>query len=257
MDYEELQDCGCINSLIEVYKSYGDKEKKAEMGKDFFHKALAHFKNRDFDLAIINFTTVIFLSPYNAQAFNNRGLAYEKNGERNKAMSDYTQAIDLDENCGTAFCNRSLLFLQAEKFSEAQKDNAKAMELKDAVAFYNRGVYFHKKEKYVREPRYYYHYGKCVSHSGFSFIPDFISKAFKPRKFKNAIKYYTKAIDLNPNFADAFNNRGNCYEETEQARNDYARVVALEPNHRVYNLNKTSIEENFKVANCDRCVIIC
>ena len=49
---------------------------------------------------------------------------------------------------------------------------------------------------------------------------------------ENAIEYYTRAIELNPEYADAYNNRGNAYrnlKEYEKAISDYNRAIELNP----------------------------
>ena len=49
---------------------------------------------------------------------------------------------------------------------------------------------------------------------------------------ETTIEYYTRAIELNPEYADAYNNRGNAYrniKEYEKAISDYNRAIELNP----------------------------
>ena len=49
---------------------------------------------------------------------------------------------------------------------------------------------------------------------------------------KKAIEYYRKAIELNPQFFQAYNNRGNAYralKQDQKAINDYDKVIELNP----------------------------
>lgn len=52
--------------------------------------------------------------------------------------------------------------------------------------------------------------------------------------YKEAINYFTKAIDIDPNYAMAYDSRGRVYESMEdypKAISDYSKVIDLEPNN--------------------------
>ena len=52
-------------------------------------------------------------------------------------------------------------------------------------------------------------------------------------RLDEALADYSEAVDLNPQYADAFYNRGIVFEELNQdldALEDYNRVIALSPN---------------------------
>jgi len=56
-------------------------------------------------------------------------------------------------------------------------------------------------------------------------------------KYSNAISDYTKAININPNYAEAYNNRGNAY------CNSGNRKKACEDWRKAYSLGITDIKE--------------
>ncbi|MGB5422547.1 MAG: tetratricopeptide repeat protein [Desulfobacterales bacterium] len=71
---------------------------------------------------------------------------------------------------------------------------------------------------------------------------------------QKAVKYLEKAIQEKPNFAEAYNNRGNAYRETKQyalAMQDYNRAISLKPNlEKTFN-NRGNIyfdQRNFQMA---------
>ena len=71
---------------------------------------------------------------------------------------------------------------------------------------------------------------------------------------QKAVKYLEKAIQEKPNFAEAYNNRGNAYRETKQyalAMQDYNRAISLNPNlEKTFN-NRGNIyfdQRNFQMA---------
>ena len=55
-----------------------------------------------------------------------------------------------------------------------------------------------------------------------------------PNQYEKAIDDFTKAIELNPNFAEAYYNRGTVYATFRQygeALNDWDKVLEIDPNH--------------------------
>ena len=67
------------------------------------------------------------------------------------------------------------------------------------------------------------------------------NQAVSEKKYEDAIKYYTEAIDLNKNYREAYNNRGIAYSELKdykEAIKDYDKAI---------NLNK-----NYSAAYCNR-----
>ncbi len=71
---------------------------------------------------------------------------------------------------------------------------------------------------------------------------DFFNEAFnvhKTKKYQEALNLYTKAIELKPNYKDAYNNRGSAKDslgEYEQAIKDYTKAIELDPSYAfVYN----------------------
>ena len=74
---------------------------------------------------------------------------------------------------------------------------------------------------------------------------------------KKAVAYLEKAIQEKPNFAEAYNNRGNAYREMKQyalAMQDYNKAISLKPNlEKTFN-NRGNIsfdQRNFQMAIAD------
>ena len=68
------------------------------------------------------------------------------------------------------------------------------------------------------------------------------------RDFDCAMEDYTKAIDINPNFVQAYNNRGNVYHDKgdyDHAMEDYTTAIELNPEHVNAYINRGN-------AYCDR-----
>lgn len=66
-------------------------------------------------------------------------------------------------------------------------------------------------------------------------------RAYRDSKLIEAIAAYTKAIVLDPKYADAYNNRGICYKfqaDYEKAIADYTKAIELKPNDAAAYVNR-------------------
>jgi tetratricopeptide (TPR) repeat protein len=62
---------------------------------------------------------------------------------------------------------------------------------------------------------------------------DYFTKAQEAKDWQKKIVFYNKAIELNPQYAKAYNNRGNIYfdkKEYDKAFQDYDKAIQLDPN---------------------------
>ncbi len=64
------------------------------------------------------------------------------------------------------------------------------------------------------------------------------------RQVEEAISELNKAIDVNPKYADAYNNRGNAYDDIDQydqAISDYNKAIEIEPRNAITYNNRGSV----------------
>ena len=86
-------------------------------------------------------------------------------------------------------------------------------------------------------------------------------KWFKKAKDADAIilkiEYYTKAIEIDPKFASAYNNRGLAYSihlgEHQKAIDDYSKAIEIDPKNTVAYNNRglDYVRQGFSKAACD------
>ena len=72
-------------------------------------------------------------------------------------------------------------------------------------------------------------------------------KLYDKKDFEGAIKLYSEAIELNPNYAESYNNRGNVYYDLGQkiyAIQDYSKAIKLNPNYAEAYYNRGVYYEN-------------
>ena len=111
-------------------------------------------------------------------------------------------------------------------------------QLNDVNPYYDRGITYSEKGDYGNAIK---DYTKAIE-----LQPDYASAYYnrgvaygQKGDYGNAIKDYTKAIELQPNYADAYNNRGVAYGQKgdyDKAIEDLTRAIGLKPNYaRAYN----------------------
>ncbi|KFF41250.1 MAG: tetratricopeptide repeat protein [Candidatus Atelocyanobacterium thalassa isolate SIO64986] len=76
----------------------------------------------DYQKAIIDFTKVIRLSPYDIEAYYNRGIAYEKINYNISAIADFDKAIRLNSNMVDIYIARANVSYKLGHLREAITD---------------------------------------------------------------------------------------------------------------------------------------
>jgi len=111
-----------------------------------------------------------------------------------------------------------LLLLSCALWGQDDTNSPTLIHIKDTVKSY----YIGERGHYEAEDYYWYHKGW---------------DAERHDKYKKAIEYYTKAIELNPKYADAYFERGFNklqLKKYNEAIVDYTKAIELYPNDRFY-----------------------
>lgn len=148
----------------------------------FFNRAIGYRNTRQYDLAIKDFDKVLELNPalpatQLSQLHYARGTAYQEKGDYTKSLDDLNRAVALDGTNANFYHNRANTHLFLRQFDLALADSNKALEM-------------------TRNPLTFYGRARIFEEIG---------------KIDQAIRDYSSAIDLSPNFHEAFNNRGLLY----------------------------------------------
>jgi len=121
--------------------------------------------------------TILKVNPQNKQALNKQGFAYGRLKKYEESIKYFTKVIELDPQNADAFFDRAITKADMKDFD-------------GALADINRGMEIDTLSKWI----------------GYNNIAFFIK--FEQKDYTGAIEYFNKAIELNPNFAYAYNNRG-------------------------------------------------
>jgi tetratricopeptide (TPR) repeat protein len=210
--------------------------------QDAFKAGLA-CPETDNECHITNFTKVIQLDASVPQAYLNRGYAYLLKGSYDLAIADFTKAIELKPDYELAYGNRANTYLKKGNFDLALADINKAIQLRpDSADAYNDRGYTYRRmgnkdlaladldraiQLYGDSPKAYLAYfnrGLLRCSQGCSDL---------------AFADYNKAIQLNPNYAEAYVERGSVYDLKKRfdlAVADFNKALHLKPNlPRAYN----------------------
>jgi tetratricopeptide (TPR) repeat protein len=238
-------------------------------GDYYNNRGLAKLRKGDNDGAIADFTRAIELDPKSALAYRNRALAKNIKKDADGALADYNRAIELDPKNADAYYNRGNIKRAKGDLDGAIADFSRAIEInpKLAVAYKNRGEAkqangnaagaedlkrageldpeLMSKESVagsssnraasaspapsspgtrapnLKQAERYYESGLKKQHEG---------------NLDGAIAAYSRAIEFNPDYTEAYNNRGNlkgAKEDHDGAIADYDRAIQLDPTHTI------------------------
>ena len=201
-----------------------DYDKAIELDPNFalayYKRGIAKFGSGNRRGAIADYNRAIEIKPDFAEAYNDRGTAKSNLNDHRSAKVDYDRAIKLKPDLAEAYNNRGLAKSDLYDYRGAEEDYDLAIKLKPdyAEAYNNRGL-----AKFALGDNNQSFIKRLISRNNF-----FIRNRFSRRD--SAIADYDKAIDLDPNFAMAYNNRGQAYaslKEKEKARQDYLKAKKL------------------------------
>ncbi|CAD8166232.1 unnamed protein product [Paramecium pentaurelia] len=152
------------------------------------------------------------------------GLVYQKQGKFEKAIIEYNKAIEKSPSYAAAFQIRANAFSSLMNFEEVFKDYSIAIRINPqySAAYFNRGLnsslcqgLLHGKQGKLKKQQW------IIQNTlrGFLMLKHIIIEVIKPSRksqciinlgnFYQAIRDYSKSIEINHQYAAAYNNRGN------------------------------------------------
>jgi tetratricopeptide (TPR) repeat protein len=169
--------------ILAACKNSIEKDKGFE-GEEIVYLYLGslYMYENDYDKGLVAINKVLEFDPNNYGAYVNRGIIFGTRSEYTDAYADFNKAILLNPNEKVAYYNRGLTYAYEQKYPQAIVDFQKIIDDIDpnyAWAYYNRGLAL----VYRNETN----------------------------DTDNAIKDFSKAIEINPRFWLAYQNRASLY----------------------------------------------
>ena len=174
------------------------------------------------DEAVASHDKAIALQPDHAEALNNRGNALLELKRFDEALASHDRAIALKPDYAEAFNNRGGVLVEMQRLDDALESYDKAIALNPsyAHAFNNRGRVLMEMYR--------------LAEASASYHNDKSGDGRERNLLDEALASHDKAIALNPDYAEAFNKRGEvllALKRIDEALASHDKAIALKPDY--------------------------
>ena len=169
------------------------------------------------------------------KAYFMRGIVLLQVGDTVHGIRNFQKAIDVDQDFFDAHLKLGLLYLDKENSLAVDYfNNALNIEPGNPEVTYYLGMYYQETGEFEKAIQIY---KRILDKS-----PDFYFAMYNIgfinlvylKDYPVAIDYFDKTIEYNPQYTDAFYNRGFAYElsgDINRSQSDYRRALELSPNY--------------------------
>jgi TonB family protein len=180
----------CKNRIASYTKQYSCTIAglpEPENSKEYLDRGYKHYQDNDYkndpsDCALGACAEAIRLDPQNADAYYCRAMMLRDKGEQDKALADIDEAIKLKGDKAQFYSLRGALYGDKKMYEKGLADLNRQIELMGSETTHY---------DYARRGDFYYELGKP----------------------EEAIKDYTKAIELKPDYQYHYSDRATAYEK--------------------------------------------
>jgi tetratricopeptide (TPR) repeat protein len=243
----------------------------------YIERAECYVKLEDFNNAQSDYTSAIDLDPKNPLYLNDRASFYRLNKEDDLALADYAMAIEIskdDYQTSRAHNNRGIIYGEQENYTLQIEEYNKAIETySTALNYTNRAYVYQDLEDYKKaiedfsnaieidkeNPGRYMRRAKCYNlnkqhvlalndyNMAIRLKDDYhwyyytraYTKSVYLSKHEEAIKDYTKSIELDSTYIFSFRDRADAYRalgNTVLALTDIKKAINIKPSSHMYNV---------------------
>lgn len=254
--FERAKREGDLHTQIELLTKVIAKSPK-HVGA-YHYRADAYRALGDTRRAMLDYNRVINLRPKDPFRYYARGLAYETFHEHALALADFSKAISLNSSYKPFYLARARAYRALGKYSLALADynkyvgkwkQASVDTLKEVIPVSLDAYRYDSAKEQLQilkelgddSPQYYVWQGRVLQNEN---------------KLDEAISSFSKAVNRNPEFAQAYQLRANAFKELGDypaALEDYTQALSLVPDAYWFNRRGLAYEEmnDFKKAAAD------
>jgi tetratricopeptide (TPR) repeat protein len=213
-----------------------------------------HLNKKSYNQAISEFSQAIEINTDYVDAIINRGRAFSQLGRFNDALMDFNHALKLEKNDAELYNKRGEVYLQNTMYDQAIKDFTTALILNPMCsnAYLNRGQAYSEKEMHEEAMADFDQAVKTDFDNASFSLPDQVFSEvncdekstgkkeeaaklndngltdLENEKYEEAIKKFSRAIDLTSCNAESYINRGRTYFKLDQpnkAMDDFNHAI--------------------------------
>lgn len=214
--------------------------------KDFLRLGVGALRQNNYPAAIENFTQAIQRDKQYAPAYANRCLAHLQQDNNQSAEPNCTQALQLNPDNTEAYLNRGLARYRLGEYQQAIADCNALVKLKpdEFRAYYNRGLAhaaLGEYEQAIADYNQSLHQGS-LPEPNLAMIHNNRGVAqLKLNHLQNAISDFNQALQFHAANVGALYNRGRVFRQQgdyTSALQDFTQVIQLVPNYAPAYLNR-------------------
>jgi tetratricopeptide (TPR) repeat protein len=243
-----------------------------------FYASLAYNMKGNTKAEMRALNAAIAASPDYAGYYNNRGNLLDEMQQYTEALADFNKGIALDKKSGSLYYNRGSLYSKMKNYQQALQDLVQAQKLgiEDEKLYLSLGNTYKGLEKYPQSLAAYRSvlainpknkqvqnniallyklinkpelannaYQQAISSDHKVEIPLYnqSNDLMRTGNYKEAITLLKKAIQAKPDFTDAYNQLGICYDELEQhelALETYSKGLSFDDKNATLYINRAN-----------------
>lgn len=234
-------------------------EMRPNFGGAYYSRAVTYFLNQQFANAIQDYNSFLRIEPLDPAAHVNRGTAKLYLRDTTSAMNDYNRAIRVNPYFEDAYLRRGLVYLGQGKTENGIDDMDRAIELDSTMAI----AYFYRAMGYnslgnIRSALN--NFDRSIHFDNTNSVAVFNRALLRSQigDYNRAIDDYTTVATQNPNNVLVYYNRAAVYAQLgyiDNAIDDYSRAIELYPdfaNAYLYRSNLKTFKKDKKGSLADR-----
>ena len=247
-----------------------------------FEKGQKFFSDKQYDSAVIYFSTAISENPKKFEILHLRGKAYAKQKDYEHAIQDYTKALKLSKNNELVLLDRAAAYVYTDNLRRALRDYSRLLRInpENSKASYGRALVRVKQKSYSAALKDFQNtvdsdpnYSNAYLQMGRIYAADdkneeaieAFTKAVRIRKtpelyyerslakyhqgqYQSAIDDLTAAIGMERDNKEYYNDRGYIFLKLGrkvEAREDFSKALKIDPSYDLAKQNMKKLENSF------------
>jgi Tfp pilus assembly protein PilF len=178
----------------------GTPVNKTKMAEGYFQKGLAHFQEKNYELASVEFHRSLQTDSSYKLPYYYLGILNDTQGKPEEAITYYKEAISLDPQFSEAYNALGVVYVKQEKWQEALKSFKKALENKlyttPHIPYLNMGDMYMAQKNYEKAAEAYRESKRYANLELTAFKLG--TALFEAGRIKEAVKEFQEGVGIAP-----------------------------------------------------------